>query len=162
MPWVIPPWLALAKFLLTAKENDEHDNDKARILTLTATTATATTATPTTGMVATMATTMKVRWMMIAAVTMTTTTMTSTTTMTTTRWDDNDGMVTMTMERRGWNNNNAMTMGLQMLCQPSEATINLCRQFGEESTSVRDNFGGRKDRKGSRWKQLGGDHFIST
>ena len=29
MPWVIPPWLVLVKFLgLTAKEYDEHDGDK--------------------------------------------------------------------------------------------------------------------------------------
>jgi hypothetical protein len=29
MPWVIPPWLILVKFLgLTAKEYNEHDNDK--------------------------------------------------------------------------------------------------------------------------------------
>ena len=29
MPWAIPPWLALVKFLgLTAKEHEKHDNDK--------------------------------------------------------------------------------------------------------------------------------------
>jgi hypothetical protein len=29
MPWVIPPWLALVKFLgLTSKEYDKHDDDK--------------------------------------------------------------------------------------------------------------------------------------
>ena len=29
MPWVIPPWLALVKFLgLTVKEHDKHDNDE--------------------------------------------------------------------------------------------------------------------------------------
>ena len=61
MPWVIPPWLTLVEFLgLTAKEYDEHNDDKATMLTMTATMATATAATPTTGMAATIATTTKV------------------------------------------------------------------------------------------------------
>ena len=41
MPWVIPPWLDLVEFLgLTAKEYNEHNNDKAAMSTMTATTAT--------------------------------------------------------------------------------------------------------------------------
>ncbi len=60
-------------------------------------------------------------------------------------------MATTAMERRGWNDDDMMAMGSRALCHPSEeATINLCRQFGEESTRERDDFGGRKDRKGSR------------
>ena len=82
MPWVIPPWLALVIFLgLTAKEYDEHNDDKATMSTMTATTAKATAAMPTTRMVAMMATTTKVTWMAIAAATTTATLMTSTTTM---------------------------------------------------------------------------------
>ena len=51
----------LVQFLgLTAKEYDKHDNDKATMSTMMATTVTATAATPTTGMVVTMATTTKV------------------------------------------------------------------------------------------------------
>ncbi len=67
MSWVIPPWLALVEFLgLTAKECDEHDDDKATMSMMTATTATmatVTVATPTTRMAVTMATTTKVTWM---------------------------------------------------------------------------------------------------
>ncbi len=77
--------------------------------------------------------------------------------------DDDDAMATTTMERQGWNDNNVMAMGSQVLCHPSEeATINLCRRFGEESMRERDVLGGRKDSKGLRWKRLGGDPFIST
>jgi hypothetical protein len=112
----------------------------------------------TTRMAATMATTTKVTWMMMAATTTTTTSMTSTMTTTTM----GDGMTTMRWQRRQWNDDNLMSMGSRALCHPSEATINLCQQFGEELTRERDDFGGRKDRKGSRWKRLGGDHFIST
>ena len=121
MPWVIPPWLALVEFPgLTAKEYDKHEDDKATMLTMKAMMATVTAATPTTRMAATMATTTKVTWMAMAEVTMTKTTMTL---MTTTR----------TMGQRqcdGHNNNettnNLMVMGLQALCHPFEATINLC------------------------------------
>ena len=65
--------------------------------------------------------------------------------------------------------NDAMAMGGQQHTErsraprhPSEATINLCRQFGQESTRERDNFAGGDDRKGSRWRRLSGDHLIST
>jgi hypothetical protein len=72
--------------------------------------------------------------------------------------------------RRGqMDDDDSMAMGGQRHAErsgaprhPSEATINLCRQFGEESTRERDNFGGGDDRKGSRWRRLSGDHFIST
>ncbi len=40
--------------------------------------------------------------------------------------NNNDGMTTMQWRRRQWNNNDMMVMGLQALCHPSEATINLC------------------------------------
>jgi len=108
MTWVIPPWLALVKFLgLTAKEYDEHDDNKATMSTMTATTATETAATPTTGMAATMETTTKVTWMAMVVATMTTTTMMSMTTMATTtttmgrrRCDGDDDDGTTTMERR--------------------------------------------------------------
>ena len=41
--------------------------------------------------------------------------------------DNNDnGTITMQWQRRGWNDDNPMAMGLQALCHPSEATINLC------------------------------------
>jgi hypothetical protein len=67
MSWAMPPWLALVQFLgLTAKEYDEHDDNKATMLTMTAmmmTTATAMAATPTTRMAATMTTMTKVMWM---------------------------------------------------------------------------------------------------
>ncbi len=83
--------------------------------------------------------------------------------------DGNNGTSTMRWQQQQWDDNDLMVMGskrcaehLRELCHLSEATINLCQQFGEESTRERDNFGGREDRKGSRWKQFGGDHFIST
>jgi len=57
-------------------------------------------------------------------------------------------------------NDNAMAMGgqqqaecLQAPRHPFEATINLCRQFGEELTRERDNLGGGMTEKG----QGGGD-----
>jgi len=61
--------------------------------------------------------------------------------------------------RRGqMDDNDAIAMGGQRHAErsraprhPSEATINLCRQFGEELTRERDNFGGGDDRKGSMW-----------
>ena len=63
--------------------------------------------------------------------------------------DDNDGTTTMRWRRGRMDDNDAMAMGgqrhterLGAPCHPSEATINLCRQFGEESTRERDNFGG--------------------
>jgi hypothetical protein len=64
--------------------------------------------------------------------------------------------------RRGrMDDNDAMAMGGQRHAErsraprhPSETTINLCRQFGEESTRERDNFGGGDHRKGSRWRRL--------
>jgi hypothetical protein len=162
MPWVIPPWLAFVEFLgLTAKKYDEHVDDKATMSTMTVTTATGTAAMPTTGMAATMATMTKVTWMAMAATTTPTTTMTSTTMGQQRCYGNNDNGMT-TMEQRQWNNDDVMVMGSQALCHPSEATINLCRQFGEESSRERDDFGGWKDRKRLRWKRLGGDHFIST
>jgi hypothetical protein len=51
--------------------------------------------------------------------------------------NDNNGTMTMRWRRRGWNNDDLM-MGLRVLCHPSEATINSCRQFGEESTRERN------------------------
>jgi hypothetical protein len=66
--------------------------------------------------------------------------------------NDNDGTTTMGWKQRRWNDNDLMRMGSRALCHPSEATINLCRQFGEELTIERDDFGARKDRKGLRWK----------
>jgi hypothetical protein len=83
--------------------------------------------------------------------------------------DDNDGTTTMRLRRGQMDDDDAMTMGGQRHAErsgaprhPSEATINLCRRFGEESTRERDNFGWGDDRKGSRWRRLSGDHFIST
>ena len=83
--------------------------------------------------------------------------------------DDNDGTTTMRWRRGRMVDDDAMAMGGQRYAErsgaprhPSKATINLCRQFGEESTKERDNFGGGDDRKGSRWRRLSGDHFIST
>ena len=83
--------------------------------------------------------------------------------------DNDNGMARMQWRQQQRDNNNLMAMGSQRgaeclrdLCQPSKATINLCRQFGEKSMRERDNFWGREDRKRSRWKRLGGDHFIST
>jgi hypothetical protein len=81
----------------------------------------------------------------------------------------NDGTTTMRWRRGRMDNDDAMAMGgqrpaecLRVPRHPSEATINLCRQFGEESTRERDNFFGGGDRKGLRWRRLSGDHFIST
>ncbi len=61
--------------------------------------------------------------------------------------------------------NDAMAMGSQRHAecsrvphQPSEATINLCRQFGEESTRERDIFGGGTTEKG----RGGGDVEITS
>jgi hypothetical protein len=80
-------------------------------------------------------------------------------------------MTTMRWRRGRMDDNDAMAMGGQRHAErsraprhPSETTINLCRQFGEESTRERDNFRGGDDRKGSRsrWRRLSGDHFIST
>jgi hypothetical protein len=69
-------------------------------------------------------------------------------------------MTTMRWRRGRMDEDNAMAMGgqrhaecLRAPRQPSEATINLCRQFGEESTRERDNFGGGKTEKG----RCGGD-----
>ena len=69
--------------------------------------------------------------------------------------DDDDGTMTMRWRRRRWNDDDMKVMGSRALCHPSEATINLYQQFGEKSTRERDNLGGRKDRKGLRWKGLG-------
>ena len=99
IPWAMPPFLASFKFLgLTAKEHDKHDNDKAAMPTMKATSATVTEAMPTTRMVMMMATTMTVKWTVMAAETMMTTNMTSTTTTTGRQQcngDDNNGMTTM-------------------------------------------------------------------
>jgi hypothetical protein len=77
--------------------------------------------------------------------------------------------MTMRWQRGRMDNNDAMAIGGQQHAErsraprhPSETAINLCRQFGEELTRERDNFGGGDDRKGSRWRRLSGDHFIST
>jgi hypothetical protein len=162
MPWVIPPWLALVEFLvLTAKVYDKHNDNKATMLTMTGTTATATAVTLTTRMTATMATMTKVMWMAMAVALTTTTTMTSMTS-TTTKKTMRQQMAIMQWQQQQWNEDNLMVMGLRVLCHPSEATINLCQQFEEESTRERGDFGGRKDRKGLRLKRLGGDHFISS
>jgi hypothetical protein len=81
--------------------------------------------------------------------------------------DDDDGMIAMRWRHQQWGEDTVMAMGSlqrtkhpRALWHPSEATINLCQQFGEESTRERDNFGGLDGRKGSRWRQLGGDHFF--
>jgi hypothetical protein len=102
MPWAIPHWLALVEFLgLTAKEYNEHDDDKVTILTMTAMTATVTATSPTTRMTATKVTATKVKWMGTVAVMMTTSMMTSSMTTTTVmgrqQWDgdNNDGRTTM-------------------------------------------------------------------
>jgi hypothetical protein len=83
--------------------------------------------------------------------------------------NDDDGTKTMRWRRGRMDNNDAMAMGSQRHAersraprQPSEATINLCRQFGEELTRERDILWGGEDRKGSMWRRLSGDHFIST
>jgi len=80
-----------------------------------------------------------------------------------------DGTTTMRWQRGRIDDDDAMAMGSQRPAEcsraprhPSEATINLCRQFGEESTRERDNFWGGGDRKGSRWRRLSGDRFISS
>ena len=98
MPWVILPCPPFVEFLgLTAKEYDEHNNNKAMMLTMAATMATAMAATPPTRMAVRMAIMTKVTWTAMAAVTTTTTTMMSTTTTTTMgrqqcNGDNNDGM----------------------------------------------------------------------
>ncbi len=63
--------------------------------------------------------------------------------------DNNDGMTTMRWRQGQKDDDDEMAMGgqqhtecLQAPRHPSEATINLCRQFGEELTRERDNFGG--------------------
>jgi hypothetical protein len=83
--------------------------------------------------------------------------------------NDNDGMTTMRWQQGQMDDNDAMAMGGQRHAErsraprhQSETTINLCQQFGEESTRERDNFGGGDNRKGSRWRRLSGYHFIST
>jgi hypothetical protein len=68
------------------------------------------------------------------------------------QWDDNIVMVMGSQKRAKF---------LRALCHPFEETINICRKFGEESRRERYDFGGW-EKKGSRWKRLGGDHFIST
>jgi hypothetical protein len=105
-------------------------------------------AAPTTRVAVTMTTRTKVTWTKMVVATTTTTSMTST--MTTTMMGD--GTTKMRWRRRRWNDADLMAMGSQALCHPSEVTINLCRQFGEELTRERDDFGGQKDRKGLRWK----------
>ncbi len=70
--------------------------------------------------------------------------------------DDNDNRMTMIRWRQvQLDDDDAMAMGSQQhtersraLCHPSEATINLCWQFGEESTRESENFflGGRQKR----------------
>ncbi len=61
--------------------------------------------------------------------------------------DDNDGTTTMRWRQGRMDDDDAMAMGGQRHAElslaprpPSEATTNLCRQFGEESTKERDNF----------------------
>jgi hypothetical protein len=84
--------------------------------------------------------------------------------------DDNDGTTTMRWQRGRMDDDDAMAMGGQRhtelsLAQrhPSEATTNLCRQFGEELTKERDNFGGGGRQKRVaveeiQWRSL---HFHS-
>ena len=69
--------------------------------------------------------------------------------------EDNDGTTTMRWRRGRMDDDDAMVMGGQRHAErlgaprhPSKATINLCRQFGEESTRVRDNFRGGATEKG--------------
>ena len=69
--------------------------------------------------------------------------------------NNDDGMTTMRWQQGRMDNNDTMAMGGQQHAEcsraprhPSEATINLCRQFGEESTRVRDNSGGGATEKG--------------
>jgi len=141
MSWVIPSWLALVEFLgLTAKEYDEHDDDKATMSTMTATTATATASTPDERDGGDDGNNDKgdvdgdgggdsnydnddVN--------------------DNNDDDDNDdnGTTAMRWRQRRWNNDDVMAMGSRALCHPSEATVNLCQQFGEESTRERDDFG---------------------
>ena len=68
--------------------------------------------------------------------------------------DDDDGTMTMRWRRGQMDDNDAMAMGGQRHAKisrvprhPSETTINICRQFGEESTRERDNFAGGDDKK---------------
>ena len=63
--------------------------------------------------------------------------------------DDNDRMTMVRWRRVRLDDDDVMAMGghrhaecSRVPRQPSEATINLCRQFGEKSTRERDNFGG--------------------
>jgi len=79
--------------------------------------------------------------------------------------DDDDGTTTMRRRRGRMDDDDAMAMGVQRHAErsraprhPSEATINLCRQFGEESMRVRDNFGGGATEKG----RGGGDRVDIT
>jgi hypothetical protein len=69
--------------------------------------------------------------------------------------NDNDGTTTMRWRRGRIDDDDVMAMGSQRHAErsgaprhPSEATINLYRQFGEESTRERDNFGGGTTEKG--------------
>jgi len=68
--------------------------------------------------------------------------------------DDDDGTTTMRWRRGRMDDDDAMAMGGQRHAEcsraprhPSEATINLCRQFWEESMRVRDNFGGGRQKR---------------
>ena len=72
--------------------------------------------------------------------------------------DGDNGSMMMRWQRGRMDDNDGMAMGGQRPAErsraprhPSEATINLCQQFGEELTRERDNFGGGDDRKGSMW-----------
>ena len=69
--------------------------------------------------------------------------------------NNDDGTTTMRWQRGRMDTNDAMAMGGQRHAEcsraprhPSEATINLCRQFEEESTRVRENFGRGATEKG--------------
>jgi hypothetical protein len=71
-------------------------------------------------------------------------------------------MTMMRWQRGRINDNDEMAMGGQGHAEcsraprhPSEATINLCRQFGEESTRERDNFGG-----GGRQKRVEVEEIV--
>ena len=82
--------------------------------------------------------------------------------------DNNDGTTMMRWGQGRMDDDDAMAMGGKRHAElsprhPSEATTNLCRQFGEESTKERDNFqgGGRQKRvavEEIEWRSL---HFHS-
>ena len=148
MPWVIPPWLGLVKFLgLTAKanEHDKHDDgdDDGDSDDNDANDKDGGDGNKDDG-----------KWNTTAVMTTTTTT-TMMINVDVIKDNDNDWTTTMRWRRVQLDDNDVMAMGghrhaerSRAPCHPSEATINLCRQFREELTRDRDNFGGRMTEKG--------------